>query len=458
MMNMEHRAANRDRAVIFATTIVAAIVGVLGVVFAQSDQVERVSAHAEAVVAAEHALAALTELRSNVGISLVLSAADAEGVGVEETPALAIAQSRRSMQDLVSATDNLDESVVVLREPVGELLEAVLVAIETGDLDESNRLARSDLLPTMSELASALRTDAQEHTEIIAIEGSSAGDVARAASLAVALLVPASAVLVVRRSLRKRAEREVLELELKNQREQNDARDELIASLAHQIRTPLSGVYGFAEAMFDLIEAGDPDIEFLEEATATIFDQSFEIRRLIDDLMVATRSDAGLLEKSMVEIDVQRATSAAVEPFTKSGHVDLILDVSPGQAMADSLRLQHILRNLIHNAVTHGGAELIIKGRTGNGRYVIAVGDNGPGLDTVGEGFTPFLERGAGARTSGALGLGLSVARSLTELMDGALEYRREDGRTWFVLTLATSLSSAQDLTSRAGAKQLSAL
>ena len=312
---MASTTATRDRSVIIATAVAAALVGVLGVVFAQTDQVERVAGHATAVTDTERALTGVAELRSNIGIGLVLASAAQGGVDVQETPALALAESRRALDDLTQAIELVnDPNVAETAQGIAEHVEDVALAIEAGDIDVANRLARSDLLPSLQRLDGALRFHSQTLTEIISIEGSSAGDVARAASLAVALLVPAFAVLVVRRSLRKRAERQVLEIELANQREQNEARDELIASLAHQIRTPLSGVYGFAEAMFDLLKSGDADQEFLEEAANTIFGQSFEIRRLIDDLMVATRSDAGLLEKSIVEIDVTRATAAAVEP------------------------------------------------------------------------------------------------------------------------------------------------
>lgn len=448
--------ANRDRLVIIATAVAAALVGVLGVVFAQTDQVERVANHATAVGDTERALTAVAELRSNIGIGLVLASAAQGGVDVQETPALALAESRRSLADLTLAAALVDDdAVATLAEAVPDELETVALAIEAGDLETANRLARSQLLPSLVQLDVALRTHSRTQTEIISIEGSSAGDVARAASLAVALMVPAFAVLVVRRSLRKRAERQVLEIELANQREQNEARDELIASLAHQIRTPLSGVYGFAEAMFDLLKSGGADQEFLEEAANTIFGQSFEIRRLIDDLMVATRSDAGLLEKSIVEIDVTRAASAAVEPFIKSG-LEPNLDIDPGRAMADSLRLQHILRNLLHNAVTHGGERITITGRDHGDRYTIAIGDDGSGLGSDDD-FSPFLVRGTGARTSGALGLGLSVARSLTELMDGELVYERADDTSWFVLSLSSAANGDEPISSESPSEQLSA-
>lgn len=174
-----------------------------------------------------------------------------------------------------------------------------------------------------------------------------------------ALIVPALAVLVVRRSLRRRAEREFLEIELEAERAQNREREELIASLSHQIRTPLAGVYGFSEAMADFLKAGMADQVFLEEAANTIFTQSFEIRRLVDDLFVAARDDSGTLAKSIVEVDVQRAAATALEPFSKSG-ITAVVDVEAGWVLADSLRLQHILRNLIHNASNHGGGNIAL--------------------------------------------------------------------------------------------------
>jgi K+-sensing histidine kinase KdpD len=278
----------------------------------------------------------------------------------------------------------------------------------------------------------------ERSAQIIEIEGSSAGDVARATSLAVALIVPALAVLVVRRSLRKRAEREFLEIELEAERAQNNERDELIASLSHQIRTPLAGVYGFSEAMADFLEAGMADASFLEEAATTIFTQSFEIRRLVDDLFVAARDDSGTLAKSIVEVDVQRAAETALQPFSRSG-ITATVDVEPGLVLADNLRLQHILRNLIHNASSHGGGNIALVGRTDRGAYRLMVVDDGGGL---GEGspesrFTPFVRRSTQPALAGSLGLGLAVARSLAEIMNGSLVYERRDQKSWFILTLA---------------------
>jgi signal transduction histidine kinase len=423
--------------------ILVAVIGVLGVVFAQSDQVERISTEAATIQDAEHVLSTIIELRAHIGISLVLSSAAATGVSVEESPDLAIEESRRSIAALeaaasrVDAVDDVTDTIVVA--------ERVLTTLEQGRIERANEIARGSLLPLLGALESSMNANIERAAQIIEVEGSSAGDVARATSLAVALFVPALAVLVVRRSLRRRAEREFLEIELESEREQNRERDELIASLSHQIRTPLAGVYGFSEAMADFLEAGLADRSFLEEAAKMIFTQSFEIRRLVDDLFVAAREDSGILAKSIVEVDVQRAAATALEPFSRSG-VTAVVDVEPGLVLADSLRLQHILRNLIHNASNHGGGNIALVGRADEKVYRLMVVDDGTGL---GEGspesrFTPFVHRDSRAATAGSLGLGLAVARSLAEIMNGTLVYERRNQKSWFILTLAKADSSSK--------------
>lgn len=444
------RSVSRDRSVTAITVIITAVVGVFGVVFAQSDQVDRISARARTIQDAERVVSTIVELRANIGISLVISSAAASGVSVEESPDLAISQSRRSIAELEEAASRVDA--------VGDLTativvaERVLTTLEQGRIETADEIARLSLLPLLAELEASMDAVIERSAQIIEIEGSAAGDVARVTSLAVAFIVPAVAVLVVRRSLRRRAEREFLEIELEAEREQNRDRDELIASLSHQIRTPLAGVYGFSETMADFLNAGLADESFLEEAANAIYTQSFEIRRLVDDLFVAARDDSNILAKSIVEVDVGRAAETALEPFSRSG-VTASVDVEAALVLADNLRLQHILRNLIHNASIHGGGNIALVGRAGNETYRLMVVDDGSGL---GEGspesrFTPFIHRNARAATAGSLGLDLAVARSLAEIMNGSLVYERRDEKSWFILTLARA-----DTTSTSPQTQLS--
>lgn len=436
-MGVNHtRSVNRDRSLTAVTMIIAAVIGVLGVVFAQSDQADRISAQASSIREAENVLSAIVELRANIGISLVLSSAAVSGLSVEDDPALAIEQARRSIAELENAMSDVETAGEVAATVMAA--EQVLGTLEQGRVESANDIARNSLLPLLGDLEASMNADIERSAQIIEIEGSSAGDIARATSLAVALILPALAVLVVRRSLRRKAERELLEIELQAERAQNRERDELIASLSHQIRTPLAGVYGFSEAMSDFLEAGMADRSFLAEAASTIFAQSFEIRRLVDDLFVAARDGSGTLAKSIVEVDVQRAAETALEPFSRSGMTARV-DVERGVVLADNLRLQHILRNLIHNAASHGGGNIALVGRASGEAYRFMVVDDGLGLrdDAPERRFALFVNRASESGASGSLGLGLAVARTLAEIMNGSLVYERRDQKSWFILTLA---------------------
>lgn len=430
--------------------IIAAVIGVFGVVFAQSDQVDRISNQATIIQDSESVLSAIVELRANIGISLVLGSAAASGLRVEDSPGEAIDQSLRSLTELEGAASRVGATADVER--MAEITHDVLLNLEDGRVEIANDLARESLLPLMGELEAEMSTQIERSSQIIDVERSSAGDAARATSFAIALILPALAVLVVRRSLRRRAERDLLEIELESERAQNRERDELIASLSHQIRTPLAGVYGFSEAMVDFVEAGMVDESFLTEATSTIFAQSFEIRRLVDDLFVAARDGSGTLARSIVNVDVQRAAETALEPFSRSG-LTARIDVEAGSVLADNLRLQHILRNLIHNAARHGGANIALVGRPADRIYRLMVVDDGTGFgeDASPESqFTPFAHRSSETTAEGSLGLGLAVARSLAEIMNGSLTYERRDAKSWFVLTLerADAPADPQGLTS----------
>lgn len=430
------RFVNRDRSLTAITLIIAAVIGMFGVVFARSEQVGRISTQATIIQNAERVVSAVVELRANVGISLVLSSAATSGLSVEESPVQAIDQTRRSLADLEVALSGLDD--VDVAPGTIDVADRVLATLEGGDVEAANDLARQSLLPLLAELETSMSSRVERSSRIIDVESSAAGDAARATSLAVALILPALAVLVVRRSLRRRAEREFLEIELDAERAQNRERDELIASLSHQIRTPLAGVYGFSEAMVDFVDAGLVDPSFLREASNTIFAQSFEIRRLVDDLFVAARDGTGSLAKSIVEVDVQRAAETALEPFSRSG-LSARIDIEAGSVSADNLRLQHILRNLIHNAARHGGPNIALVGRSAGAAYRLMVVDDGGGFGEASSPesrFTPYAHRSDETTADGSLGLGLSVARSLAEIMNGSLTYERRDEKSWFVLTL----------------------
>jgi PAS domain S-box-containing protein len=215
------------------------------------------------------------------------------------------------------------------------------------------------------------------------------------------------------------------------------AKDEFVATVSHELRTPLTAVVAFSEMLRDRTEL---DGEEQEEFIGLIADQAREVAYLIEDLLVASRLEADSMTVSI------RPTSALLEvrsvtrawAMHRSVHVD---EASVDrEVLADPGRFRQILRNLVANAVKHGGDEITVSARVSDdGRYQLIVRDNGPGVaPDVERGLFEVFTHGTDADDSHppSSGVGLHVSRRLAELMGGTLEYRRVDGFTEFVLTV----------------------
>jgi signal transduction histidine kinase len=107
-------------------------------------------------------------------------------------------------------------------------------------------------------------------------------------------------------------------------------------------------------------------------------------------------------------------------------------------AWADPMRVRQIVRNLVGNALRHGGGSVRVELRRDERGSHVLVCDDGPGLDddTLTEAFLPFHRIGSPSTSPGTLGLGLAVCRTLARLMGGDVTYRRVSGETVFDLTL----------------------
>jgi signal transduction histidine kinase len=266
----------------------------------------------------------------------------------------------------------------------------------------------------------------------IAGERSEAGSLARTASFIAALLVPAMTVVGFRRVAKRRIERERLEAELIRQQELSQAKDHLIAGLSHQLRTPITGIYGFADL---LLAYPDPDL--IEEGLATILKESGNLRRMVDDILVAARIDAENVGYDPGETAVTVVVDHTLSHFLRLG-ISIKVDCEPCLINVDASRLEHALRNLVANAIGHGAEPIQVVGRSAGEVYRLAVCDAGPGLGPESEAnpFRPFANDPASVTVRGSLGLGLSVAKTLIEAMSGTIEHTRVDGTTVFAITL----------------------
>lgn len=227
----------------------------------------------------------------------------------------------------------------------------------------------------------------------------------------------------------------------------NRAKDEFLATLSHELRTPLSPVLVAVEEMAEDASLPAEMRTQLEMVRRNVAVQS----RLIDDLLDLTRIARGKMDLNHQPVRVHsllRETAAVVAGDVAAKGQTLITEFEvPDQCriIGDAARLQQVFWNLLKNSTkfTPQGGTIRIRavatcppardgGDAGTAhfpdRLVVEVTDSGPGIaaEDIERIFQPF-EQAAGSRTrggSGGLGLGLSIARAITELHDGTLRAR----------------------------------
>ncbi len=209
------------------------------------------------------------------------------------------------------------------------------------------------------------------------------------------------------------------------------SKDEFIAKVSHELRTPLTAVLGLTSEMSADQALSDSERSELMHLVAG---QAEEMAYIVEDLLVAARADTGRIPLDMGVVDLGAELNATLDALAV--RVASLPDSAP-TVLADPSRLRQVLRNLLTNAERYGGDEIrVLAGQTG-ARAWIEVRDNGEGVpaEDVERIFEPYGTAHAGFSSS--VGLGLSVARQLAEMMGGSLLYRRDGAETIFRMELA---------------------
>jgi two-component system, chemotaxis family, CheB/CheR fusion protein len=239
-------------------------------------------------------------------------------------------------------------------------------------------------------------------------------------------------------SERKRLEEEREELRereraaLAQARLANQAKDEFLAMLAHELRNPV-GVIVNALAVLDAA-AAPPDER--ERARRLIERQTSHLARLLDDLLDVARIGGRLIDVERVPVDLRMAVEHAVESERhrierKRQRLTLSLSDRPATVLGDPVRLQQIFGNLLNNASKYtpvdGSIQLGLE--VAGEQAVVTVTDNGPGIppDKLDAIFDLFVQANPSlARTEGGLGIGLTLVRQLVEIHGGDVRARSE--------------------------------
>jgi signal transduction histidine kinase/ActR/RegA family two-component response regulator len=212
----------------------------------------------------------------------------------------------------------------------------------------------------------------------------------------------------------------------------NKAKDDFLATLAHELRTPMTGILGWIQMLkYDNAQQRDVDtaIGMIESSTRIQV-------RLVEDLLDVSRIIAGKLRIDVRAVELAPVVETVIETFrarARESNVELLANVEsePLSVLGDETRLHQIVWNLLSNAIkfTPEGGEVRLELARTNGNAVIRVTDSGQGISPE---FLPHVfdrfqqaDNSTTRRESG-LGLGLAIVRYLVELHSGTVEAHSE--------------------------------
>jgi two-component system OmpR family sensor kinase/two-component system sensor histidine kinase BaeS len=222
-------------------------------------------------------------------------------------------------------------------------------------------------------------------------------------------------------------------------------RRNLMADIAHELRTPLSVIRGDLEALLDGVYEPSP------QALASLQEETLLLSRLVNDLQALAQAEAGQLRLERQSIDLSSLLQGVVTGFdlqAESQDQRLSLDLADLPLVdVDPQRVRQIVANLLSNALRHApaggngsGGEVVVEAGAHEGWVQISVSDNGPGIPPgeLAHVFDRFW-RGGAARSEGS-GLGLAIARELVRAHGGRIWVESEVGRgSRFSFTLPIS-------------------
>lgn len=245
------------------------------------------------------------------------------------------------------------------------------------------------------------------------------------------------------RASRERESRHEVELARQGAERANLAKSQFVTALTHELRTPLQAITGFTENLrtLDLSpEQRGMALERIELATTHIL-------AIVDDVLDLARVEAGAMPIDVADVDLGEVIAASIDliqPLADRGGIEVRPSGPTCLVRADRRRLRQVLLNLLSNAVRFSPSNRVIRieSECGDGVARIHVIDQGPGIprELLARLFVPFDRLGADAGREGGAGLGLVLARRLTEAMHGEFELESAVGvGTHITVTLEVS-------------------
>ena len=218
---------------------------------------------------------------------------------------------------------------------------------------------------------------------------------------------------------------------------QEQLRRDLVADVAHELRTPVAILQAGHEALLDGVVEPTPD------QLTSLRDEVLRLARMVDDLQTLAAADAATLQLSLRRCDLAEVTAAATDSLAgqfEAAGLTVRQQLVPAWVLADPRWLHQVITNLLTNALkfTPSGGQVTVRSGTAGTSAVLQVTDTGAGIpaDELPHIFERFWRGRQAAQTSGS-GIGLSVAAELARAHGGQLTATSEPGRgTEMTLTL----------------------
>ncbi len=227
-------------------------------------------------------------------------------------------------------------------------------------------------------------------------------------------------------------------------KELDQLKDQFITVAAHEIKTPVTAIKGFAQT---LVRAPDACAPRYQKALETIVQQSDRIDALVRDFLDVSRMRWGRIKLSPERIDLAALVTEAVarKATTTDKHQPVVTRKDPAVVMGDRERLRQVMENLLDNAIKFSpkGGQIEIQLRREEHRAVVSVRDPGVGIpkDRQSHLFERFYRAHIGTPYDyGGLGVGLYISREIVRQHGGEIWFDSEEGKGstfYFCLILA---------------------
>ncbi|MGE5673025.1 MAG: sensor histidine kinase [Mycobacterium leprae] len=230
-------------------------------------------------------------------------------------------------------------------------------------------------------------------------------------------------------------------------RRSETARNELLMMVGHDLRTPMTSITGFAEALRDGVVQDEERKQRFYEIIAT---ESQRLTRLTNDLFDVAKLESGQMELRLQAISIApllREFADSLRELAQQQSTRLDLAITPeaesARVYGDRDRLEQVLGNLASNALrfTKEGEAVTIRATVDGTELVVAVEDKGPGLtpDEAAQVFQRFFQGAQQGRGHKGAGLGLAIVKSLIEAHGGKVGVASVPGQGatfWFRLNI----------------------